>query len=101
MTLSSRGKKLLKELNEKLLKSQFVERLHNLRKEKNYEEEASKRFKGFFRYLALYYESIQNLVEGRREVLHDEEFRFEDGKSVEEKAEIFEKRINSFVGRQI
>ena len=78
-----------------------MERLYRLKKEKEYEKEASGAMKGFFKYLALYYESLQNLVEGRREVLHDEDFRFEDGKSVQEKAQIFEKRIASFVGRKI
>ena len=52
-----------------------------------------------FSYLALYYESLQNLVEGRREVLHDENFKFEDGKTVKEKAEILEKRLSSFANK--
>lgn len=32
--------------------------------------------------MALYYESLQNLVEGKREVLHNEQFKFEDGETV-------------------
>jgi hypothetical protein len=40
----------------------------------------------FFEQMALFYESLQSLVEGRREVLNDENFKFEDGKTVKEKA---------------
>lgn len=38
-----------------------------------------------FETLGLFYESVQGLVEGRREVLGDPDFRFEDGMTVQEK----------------
>lgn len=38
-----------------------------------------------FEKLGLFYESLQALVEGRREVLHNEDFVFEDGMTVKEK----------------
>jgi hypothetical protein len=41
--------------------------------------------KGGFENLTLFYESLQALVEGRREVLHNEDFKFEDGMSVKQK----------------
>jgi hypothetical protein len=40
-----------------------------------------------FEYLGLYYESLQNLVEGKREVLQNSDFKFDDGKTVKEKEE--------------
>jgi hypothetical protein len=33
-------------------------------------------------HLSNYYKSVQSLLEGRREVLQDENFRFEDGETV-------------------
>ena len=49
--------------------------------------------KSVFSNLTLFYESLQALVEGRRDVLHNENFRFEDGKTVKEKQEAFEKYL--------
>lgn len=45
--------------------------------------------KAGFEKMSLFYESLQNLVEGRREVLQNDEFVFEDGKSVKDKREQF------------
>ena len=33
-------------------------------------------------YLSLYYESLQQLVEGRRQVLNDPKYKFDDGETV-------------------
>lgn len=40
------------------------------------------------------------MVEGRREVLNNEEYVFEDGKSVKEKREKFEKYVSRLFGTQ-
>ena len=38
LLLSSRAKKILKKLNEQIFKARFVDRLHNLRQDDNYEK---------------------------------------------------------------
>jgi len=40
----------------------------------------------------LYHESLQNLIEGQREVLRDKKFVFEDNKSVDDKMQGFEEK---------
>lgn len=32
-----------------------------------------------FGFLELYYESLQSLVQGKREVIHDPDYKFDDG----------------------
>jgi len=41
-------------------------------------------------YTKLYHESVQNLLEGQREVVKDENFKFEDGRTVRDKMDAFE-----------
>lgn len=43
----------------------------------------------------LYHQSLQNLIEGQREVLRDKKFTFEDNKTVEEKMQAFEDYLKS------
>ena len=38
----------------------------------------------------LYHESVQNLLEGQREVVRDENFKFEDGRTARDKMDAFE-----------
>lgn len=44
-------------------------------------------------FIKLYHESLQNLIEGQREVLKDNKFVFDDGESVEVKMNKFEEMI--------
>ena len=47
----------------------------------------------------LYHESLKAMIEGQREVLQNPEFKFEDGVTVKEKTERFEKFIKSKMPR--
>ena len=55
----------------------------------------------FFNYMALYYESLQSLVEGRREVLNDENFKFHDQETVKEKQKRFEEKFSKMIGKGV
>ena len=55
--------------------------------------------KSVFSNLTLFYESLQALVEGRRDVLQNENFHFDDGKTVKQKQEIFEKYLSKIMGK--
>jgi len=80
----------------------FLKRLSNLLlgKSQEYMEIAKKEIKNrdtrarvmwkIVEYTNLYHESVQNLVEGQREVVRDENFKFEDGTTVKEKMDKFE-----------
>lgn len=46
-------------------------------------------------FIRLYHESLQNLIEGQREVLKDNKFAFEDGDSVEVKMNKFEEMVKN------
>ena len=45
--------------------------------------------------LDIYNLSLQQLVEGQREVLTNRDFKFEDGTSVEDRVEVFRRRVTS------
>ena len=47
----------------------------------------------------LYHESLQNLIEGQREVLKDKKFVFEDKKTVEDKMNTFEEYLKEKIPR--
>jgi len=49
------------------------------------------------KYIALYKQSMNELVEGQREVTNNKNFRFEDGESVKEKLEKFERKLKENV----
>jgi hypothetical protein len=49
------------------------------------------------KYIALYKLSMNELVEGQREVTHNKNFRFEDGETVQEKIENFERKLKENV----
>ena len=51
--------------------------------------------KNFVYYLSLYHQSMQNLVEGQREVTKDVQFKFENGETVEDKMNKFDKFFRS------
>lgn len=67
-------------------------------REFNYRESMQKLFRNAFGALSLYYQSLQNLVEGRREVLNNDKFVFEDGMTVEEKRIRFENYLIRYFG---
>ena len=47
----------------------------------------------------LYHESLQNLIEGQREVLRDKKFVFDDGRSVDDKMQAFEEYLKNKIPR--
>jgi len=63
-----------------------------LAKDKQFQESLNKQF---IEYVNLYHQSIQNLLEGQREVTKSDQFRFEDGESVEDKMKTFENFLRS------
>ncbi len=50
---------------------------------------------GMLEYTKLYHESVQGLLEGQREVVRDEDFKFEDGRTVRDKTKAFENFLRS------
>lgn len=50
-------------------------------------------------FLQLYHSSLQNVVEGQREVLANEDFEFEDGTTVRDRMKQFEKKLKEIAGR--
>lgn len=47
--------------------------------------------------LDIYNLSLQQLVEGQREVLTNRDFKFEDGTSVEDRVEVFRRRVTAML----
>ena len=58
----------------------------NMKKAKNFSQE-------MIDYLTLYHSALQNVVEGQREVLTNEDFGFEDGTTVRDRMRIFEEKL--------
>lgn len=51
------------------------------------------------KYMALYNSAISELLEGRREVMQDKRFRFEDGQTVEDKVSRVESVMKQLVAK--
>jgi hypothetical protein len=64
---------------------------------KNSQNNLDKFFDFMSRHIATYKKSIQELVEGQREVTQSKTFRFEDGETVEEKMENFDKKVKEIL----
>ena len=53
------------------------------------------------KYLKIYNEALQSMVEGQREVVNNDDHMFDDGTSVKERKEEFEKWLKSMIPRYL
>lgn len=91
-----RNKKMAKykQFFKRIYKILNIKHLMDLKNTKNTIHEA---FSVLSKYIALYKRSINELVEGQREVTHNKNFKFEDGETVKDKIENFEKKLKENV----
>lgn len=81
-----------------LMASQYYRDLDE--KYKNEKSQSSEELRGkFVGFIEQYNKSIEEIVEGQREVTFNPDFKFENGQTVKEKTDEFEGKLRSFINK--
>lgn len=96
-------KKIKKKLNIFYVLFSKIKKLINIKSLldlKHTQDNIQKIFSWVSRHIEIYKKSIQEIVEGQREVTTNKNFKFEDGKTVQEKMDNFENKIKENLNLQ-